>query len=69
MLSSIVILVLQNSAEIFTPNYTTDKDFSESLEEAYANEVQILPVHIITDYEDNTLKLKYDKILPINFKE
>ena len=67
-LSTIVILILQNDAEVFSPNYETDPDFSESLERAYANDVKILPVHIITRYYDDKLELNFDKILPIQFK-
>lgn len=67
-LSSIVILILQNSAEYFTPNYDTDLDFGLSLEDAYENDVMILPVHIITTYQNNSLLLSYDKLLPLRFK-
>lgn len=64
---TIIILILQNSAESFSPNYETDPAFSESLEKAYKNGVLILPVHIITEYENDSLKLYYDKILPLKF--
>lgn len=67
-LSCIIILILQNKAEFFTPNYDTDPDFSLSLEEAYNSGVQILPTHIITRFEDNTLKLYYNQILPLYFR-
>ncbi len=69
LLSTIIILILQNSAETFTPNYETDPEFSLSLEQAYHNDVKILPVHILTKFENNCLKLSYDKILPITFIE
>lgn len=67
--SAIIILVLQNEAEMFSPNYDTDKDFSDTLKEAYDNNVKILPVHIITKLDDDNLNLRYDKILPISFKK
>ncbi|MBR0471373.1 MAG: DNA/RNA nuclease SfsA [Methanosphaera sp.] len=67
-LSCIIILILQNKAEFFTPNYDTDPDFSLSLEEAYNSGVQILPTHIITRFEGNTLKLYYNQILPLYFR-
>lgn len=66
--STIIILVLQNTAKIFAPNYETDPEFSKSLEKAYENNVTILPVHIITSYKNNSLNLTYDKIIPLNFK-
>lgn len=65
--ATIIILILQNSAEYFTPNYETDPDFSQSLEKAYENDVLILPVHIITEFENHCLKFYYDKILPLIF--
>ncbi|HIH36172.1 MAG TPA: DNA/RNA nuclease SfsA [Methanosphaera sp.] len=67
--SAIIILVLQNSAHEFSPNYETDEEFSNSLSEAYKNNVKIYPVHIITQLNKNTLNLTYDKILPISFKK
>ncbi|MBE6485488.1 MAG: DNA/RNA nuclease SfsA [Methanosphaera stadtmanae] len=67
--SAILILILQNNAKLFSPNYDTDKAFSDSLKEAYENNVKILPIHIITEYKNNTLLLRYDKILPISFKK
>ena len=69
MKSAIIILILQNDANIFSPNYETDKDFSDTLKEAYANNVKILPVHIITQLHNDTLNLRYDKILPLSFKK
>lgn len=65
--SAIIILILQNTAKFFTPNFETDKAFSDSLKEAYENDVKIFPIHIITEYKTNTLHLTYDKILPITF--
>ncbi|MDO5825832.1 MAG: hypothetical protein BZ137_09010 [Methanosphaera sp. rholeuAM130] len=65
--SAIVILILQNNAKIFTPNYDTDPAFSETLKKAYDKKVTIFPVHIQTDYSDNSIELKYDKILDIEF--
>lgn len=65
--SAIIILVLQNNAKSFTPNYETDKDFSDALKEAYENNVKIYPIHIKTEYKNNNLLLRYNKILPIKF--
>ncbi|MEE1118243.1 MAG: DNA/RNA nuclease SfsA [Methanosphaera sp.] len=65
--AAIIILVLQNNAKSFTPNYETDKDFSDSLKEAYENNVKIYPIHIKTEYKNNNLLLRYNKILPIKF--
>jgi sugar fermentation stimulation protein A len=65
--SAIIILILQNNAKIFTPNYDTDFAFSKSLEEAYAKNVKIYPVHILTEYSDNTLTLKYGGQLKLKF--
>ncbi|RAP45135.1 MAG: hypothetical protein BZ135_06640 [Methanosphaera sp. rholeuAM6] len=67
--SSIIILVLQNNAKTFTPNYETDPQFSKSLKEAYDSNVKIFPTHIRTSYANNELKLEYDKILPITFRK
>lgn len=64
---NIIILVLQNTAEKFSPNYETDPEFSLSLETAYKTGVSIYPIHIITKYENKSLELVYDKILPIKF--
>ena len=67
--SAVIILVLQNSAKTFMPNYNTDENFSKTLKEAYNMGVTILPVHIITSYEKNNLILEYDKILPLKFPD
>lgn len=69
LLSSVLILVLQNSAKIFSPNYATDPEFSESLELAYENDVNILATHILTSFIDSSLILSYDKLLPVKFNE
>lgn len=67
--SAIIILVLQNNATLFSPNYETDENFSNSLRNAYENNVKIYPVHIMTQLNQNTLLLTYDKILPISFQK
>lgn len=69
MKSAIIILVLQNDAEIFSPNYETDEEFSDTLREAYENYVKIFPVHITTTLNRDTLCLRYNKILPLSFKK
>ncbi len=69
LLSSVLILVLQNSAKIFSPNYATDPEFSKSLELAYENDVNILATHILTNFIDGSLILSYDKLLPVKFNE
>ena len=66
--SSVIILVLQNSAKYFSPNYKTDIDFSETFEEACANGLTVLPVHMTTKYEKNSLIIEYDNILPIKLR-
>ena len=66
-LASIIILVLQNNVKCFTPNQRTDKDFSDSLKDAFDNGVKIYPTHIITTYKNNCLDLKYEKMLPLYF--
>lgn len=65
--SAVIILILQNSAKIFMPNYNTDEEFAHTLEKAYKVRVSILPVHIKTSYEENMLRLEYEKILPLKF--
>lgn len=65
---AIVILILQNRVEYFTPNTTTDPDFSNTLEIAYNKNVMVLPTHILTKYEGNNLYLEYNKVIPIKFK-
>lgn len=67
--ASIIILVLQNSAKSFTPNYETDPDFSNSLKKAFDEKVMILPAHIMTRYEKNKLILEYEDILEFEFKK
>lgn len=67
--SAIIILVLQNNADIFTPNYDTDPEFSKTLTKAYDIGVQIYPVHIITEYHDDCIELKYDNILKTSLDE
>ena len=67
--SAIIILILQNTAECFSPNFDTDIAFSNSLIEAYKNNVKIFPIQIITEYKNNSLVLRYNKILPISFKK
>ncbi len=67
--SAIIILVLQNDAYAFTPNYDTDPSFSKTLEKAFENGVRIYPVHITTRYSDNSLELTYDKVLELKFEE
>ncbi len=69
MQSAIIILILQNNADIFSPNYETDKEFSDTLKEAYESNVKIFPVHIITRLNNDTLSLRYNKILPLSFKK
>lgn len=66
--SAIIILVLHNDATRFMPNYETDPEFGEALKKAYDNHVNIIPLHILTEFYDNTLSLKIDKVLPIIFK-
>ncbi len=66
--SAVIILILQNNANIFSPNYNTDKEFSETLKKAYDNNVKIYPVRMKTCYKENNLFLTYDKILPISFE-
>ena len=68
-MASIIILILQNNVKCFTPNQKTDKNFSDSLKEAFDNGVEIYPTHIITTYKNNCLNLKYEKILPLKFKQ
>lgn len=67
--SAVIILVLQNSAKTFMPNYNTDENFANTLKEAYNEKVTILPVHITTSYKNNNLILEYDKILPLKFPD
>lgn len=67
--SAIIILILQNTAQRFSPNFDTDMEFSNSLEKAYETNVKIFPVQIFTEYKNNTLILRYNKILPISFKK
>lgn len=66
---AIIILILQNDARIFTPNYDTDPSFSKTLKKAYESGVKIYPVHIMTDYSGNTLELEYDGLLELEFVE
>ncbi len=63
--SSVVILILQNSAKEFTPNKETDPDFSNALKEAYKANVNIFPFQMLTEYKDNILYLKPNKLLPL----
>lgn len=65
--SAVIILILQNSAMTFTPNYITDKKFSKTLKKAYEKNVEVIPVHIKTSLINNSLLLEYDKILPLKF--
>lgn len=67
--SAIIILILQNTAKSFSPNFDTDPEFSNSLKEAYDNKVKIFPIKISTVYKNNNLVLRYNKILPISFKK
>lgn len=67
--SAIVILVLHNNAEIFTPNYDTDIEFSTTLNKAYNKNVKIFPLKIHTEFKNNRIILKSEKLLPIQFKE
>ena len=67
--STIIILILQNSAECFSPNYDTDPSFSHSLEQAYKNGVKVLPIHILTKYANNSLELNFNKTLPLKFNQ
>lgn len=66
--SAVIILVLQNNARTFMPNYETDPSFSNTLKLAYEKNVKIYPLHILTRYYDNTLELEYDKILELKFE-
>ncbi len=66
--SAILILVLHNKAEVFMPNYETDPEFCKTLKQAYDEGVEIIPLHINTIYEENSLKLEVDKVIPIKFK-
>lgn len=67
--STIVILILHNKTEEFTPNYNTDPDFSRSLEKAYHEKINILPVHTHTFFKNNTLTVTYDKIIDLVLKQ
>lgn len=66
-LAGIVILVLQNSVDYFTPNKTTDPEFSNCLKKAYDVDVQVFPTHINTCLENNNLILTFKDMLPIKF--
>jgi len=66
--SAVIILVLQNNAIAFMPNYETDPSFSKTLEIAYEKNVKIYPLHILTRYYENSLELSYDKILELKFE-
>lgn len=64
---AVVILILQNDAKVFTPNYDTDPSFSKTLKKAYERGVKIYPVHIMTDYSTNALELTYAGLLELEF--
>ncbi len=66
--SAILILVLHNKALAFKPNYETDPEFSHALKKAYDEGVLIIPLHINTTLEDDSLLLEADKIIPIEFE-
>ncbi|WP_455644980.1 DNA/RNA nuclease SfsA [Methanosphaera sp.] len=66
--SAVIILILHNNAEKFSPNYDTDPEFSLTLKEAYDTGVTIIPFHINILKEENSLKLIADTILPILFR-
>ncbi|MDO5821921.1 DNA/RNA nuclease SfsA [Methanosphaera sp.] len=65
----VLILVLHNDADEFKPNYDTDIDFSQTLHEAYISGVKIYPLKINTELKNNSIILKKDRILSIEFKE
>ncbi|OED30532.1 DNA/RNA nuclease SfsA [Methanosphaera sp. WGK6] len=66
--SAVIILILNNFAKVFTPNYNTDPEFSLTLKEAYEIGVMIIPFHINIVKRENSLKLLADKILPLKLE-
>lgn len=66
--SAVLFLILKEDAEIFSPNYDTDPDFSKSLKEAKISGVKIIPFVFITEFKNNTLFIEPLKKIKVKFK-
>lgn len=67
--SSIIILILSNSANKFTPNHIRDPEFSKSLRIASENGVNVIAFKIITSLKDDSIMLTADGEIPIFFND
>jgi sugar fermentation stimulation protein A len=65
--SAVLFLILKEDAEIFSPNYVTDPDFSQALQQAKAAGVSIIPYVFKTVLKDRSLKIKPLKRINIEF--
>ncbi|MCK9152318.1 DNA/RNA nuclease SfsA [Methanobacterium alcaliphilum] len=66
--STVLFLIMKEDASYFSPNYTTDPDFSKTLKQSYENGVNIVPYVFKTSLKNNSLNIQPLKRLKIEFK-
>ena len=68
MNSAVLFLIPREDAEIFSPNWEMDKEFSKTLEHADASNVLIIAYSFSVNYHDNVLGLNPLKKVKIKIK-